>query len=143
MSTRAFALLMGIVMGLLGVASLVPGLAHPVPFDAPPLIVSEAYGLVLGLFPVNLVDTFFYVGFGSLGVAAWNGWLSAAAYARLTAAVFTLLTIMGLTYPANTAFGLMPLYGADVVLHGLIAAGAAAYGFASYGSAAVYSSRQS
>ena len=129
MTARAFALLVGVVLGLLGVGSLVPGLLHPVPIDAPPLILSEGYGRVLGLFPVNIVDTILYIGLGALGVAAWDGLLSPASFARLTSVCFALLTVMGLTYPANLAFGLAPLYGADVVLHAVLAVSSALFGF--------------
>jgi len=129
MNARGYALLTGIVLGMFGVASLVPGLAHPVPADAPPLMVSDLYGYVLGVFPVNVVETVLYLTFGTLGVAAWHGIVPPGSYARLTAVAFTMLTVMGLAYPANIAFGLAPLYGADVALHAVIAASAAAYGF--------------
>jgi hypothetical protein len=132
MTARAFALLLGVVFGLLGVGSLVPGLAHPIPADAPPLMVSDAYGLVLGLFPVNIIDTLLYLVFGILGVAAWDGLISSETFARLTAVCFTVMTIMGLTYPENIAFGLVPLYGADVPLHAVVAVSAWVYGLVPY-----------
>jgi hypothetical protein len=131
MTERGYVLLVGVVLGLFGVASLVPGLAHPVPIDAPALLVSDAYGYVLGAFPMNIVSTVLYLTMGTLGVAAWHGLVPAVSYARSLAVAFAFLTVMGLSYPSSIAFGLAPLFGADVGLHAAIAASATVYGFVS------------
>ena len=55
MNVRAFALALGVAFGLIGVAGFVPGMTHSIHADAPPLVVSEGYGLVLGLFPVPVI----------------------------------------------------------------------------------------
>jgi hypothetical protein len=130
MNTRAFALLLGIGFGLVGIAGFVPGMTHSIHSDAPPLAVSQGYGLVLGLFPVNILHNVVHLIFGVLGLAAYAGTFAAVSYARLVAVAYGLLTVMGLIPGLNTGFGLVPLYGADVALHAVIAAASAYFGFA-------------
>ena len=43
---------------------------------------------------------------------------------------YALLTVLGLISATNTAFGLVPIWGLDVWLHGLLAVAAAYFGFA-------------
>ena len=43
---------------------------------------------------------------------------------------YGLLTVMGLIPGLSTTFGLVPIYGADVALHAVIAAVSAYFGFA-------------
>ena len=130
MNTRAFALMLGIGFGLVGIAGFVPGMTHSIHSDAPPLAVSQGYGLVLGLFPVNILHNVVHLLFGVLGLAAYAGTVAPVSYARLVAVAYGLLTVMGLIPGLNTAFGLVPLYGADVALHAVIAAASAYFGFA-------------
>ena len=129
MSTRAFALLMGLVFGLVGLAGFVPGLTHPIHADAPPLAIDSGYGLIFGLFPVNVLHNLVHLLFGVLGLAAYAGAFGAVSYARLVAVSYALLTVMGLIPVLNTTFGLVPIFGADVGLHALIAAVAGYFGF--------------
>lgn len=130
MHARTFALLMGIVFGLVGIAGFVPGLTHPIHAGAPPLAIDQGYGLVLGTFPVNVLHNLIHLLFGVLGLVAGLGITSAVWYARLVAISYALLTVMGLVPGLNTTFGLVPIYGADVILHGLIAAVSAYFGWA-------------
>ena len=130
MNVRAYALALGAAFGLIGIAGFVPGMTHSIHADAPPLVVSEGYGLVLGLFPVNILHNLVHLLFGVLGLAAYAGTFSAVTYARIVAVSYGLLTIMGLIPGLNTTFGLVPIYGADVALHGAIAAVSAYFGFA-------------
>ena len=46
---------------------------------------SEGYGLVLGLFPVNILHNLVHLLFGVLGLAAYAGAFSAVTYARIVA----------------------------------------------------------
>jgi hypothetical protein len=130
MNSRAFALVLAIGFGLLGIAGLVPGMTHSIPSDAPPLAVSQGYGLVLGLFPVNILNTLVHLLFGVLGLAAYAGTFAAVSYARFVAVAYGLLAVMGLIPGLNTTFGFVPLYGADVALHAVIAAASGYFGFA-------------
>lgn len=129
MALRAFALLMGVVFGLVGILGFTPGAVHSVPMDSPALVVDEGYGLLLGLFPVNVLHNFVHLAFGALGVAAYAGLLMPVNYARLVAVSYGALTLMGLVPGLNTVFGLVPIYGADVILHVVLAAVSAYFGF--------------
>ena len=65
-----------------------------------------------------------------MGLGAYRSFSGARLYARATAIVYGLLTIMGLIPGLNTVFGLLPLHGHDVWLHALLAIIAAYFGFA-------------
>jgi len=129
MSPRAYALLVAIVLGFFGLGALVPGMAHSPPMEAPALIVPECYGYVLGLFPVNALDSLLYLAFAGFGFLAWSRLASPITFARLTGVCFAVLTVMGLIEPASTAFGLLPVFGMDVPLHACLAVTGILYGF--------------
>lgn len=130
MAIRTFSLLMGVIFGMLGTLGFVPAAVHSVHIDAPPLAVDEGYGLLLGLFPVNVLHNLVHLLFGLLGLAAFGGvLLMPVTYARLVAISYWLLAIMGLFPVLNTFFGLVPIYGADVLLHVGLAAVATYFGF--------------
>ena len=86
--------------------------------------------LSLGLFPINALHNLVHIVWGILGIVAYRGLSGARMFAKATAIVYGLLTIMGLIPGLSTVFGLMPLYGHDVWLHALIALAAAYFGFA-------------
>lgn len=129
MSVRGYALLVAMVLGLIGFGALVPGFAHSPPLDAPSLMVSEGYGFVLGLFPVNVLDSLLYLAFAAFGFFAWNRLASPVTFARMTGVAFSVLTVMGLIEPASTGFGLLPVFGMDVPLHACLALSGVVYGF--------------
>src|SRR5690349_15288590 len=69
MSTlRRFALVFGIVFLAAGVAGFVPGLTHS--HDLPGVRVTAAAGLLMGLFPVNVLHNLVHVLFGVWGLAS-------------------------------------------------------------------------
>jgi len=129
MSVRAYALLVAILLGLIGFGALVPGFAHSPPMDAPALMVSEGYGFVLGLFPVNVLDSLLYLGFALFGFLVWDRLASPVTFARATTVCFAVLTVMGLIEPASTGFGLLPVFGMDVLLHAGLSISGAIFGF--------------
>lgn len=140
MNTRTFALVLGIVFLLVGVAGFIPGLvtydvpaAGTAPGDpgaAPAAEVVHSHGYLLGLFPVNALHNLFHIAWGIFGIVAYRGLTGARGFAKATAIVYAVLTVMGLIPGLNTVFGLLPLYGHDVWLHALIAIAAAYFGFA-------------
>ncbi|MFL5332612.1 MAG: DUF4383 domain-containing protein [Geminicoccaceae bacterium] len=140
MNTRTFALIFGIIFLLVGIAGFIPGLvthmepmtgAAPGDADAAGTAgMAASYGYLLGLFPVNALHNLFHIVWGVLGLAAYRSFSGARLYARATAVVYGLLTIMGLVPGLNTVFGLLPLQGHDVWLHALLAIIAAYFGFA-------------
>jgi hypothetical protein len=100
------------------------------PDAAPTAEVIHTHGYLLGLFPVNALHNLFHVAWGIFGIAAYRGLTGARVFARATAIVYGLLTVMGLIPGLNTLFGLLPLYGHDVWLHAVLALVAAYFGFA-------------
>ena len=130
MNTRTFALLFGIVFLLVGIAGFIPGLMsmpHP---KHPTLIVDQNYGLLLGLFPVNLLHNIVHLAFGIWGLAVFRSPSGAKAYARGVAIIYGVLTVAGFIPRLDTLFGLVPLFQNDIWLHGLIALIAAYFGWA-------------
>jgi hypothetical protein len=140
MNTRNFALVLGVVLLLAGIAGFIPGLvthAEPTtglapgdPGAMPGAAVVDSYGYLLGLFPVNALHNLFHLVWGLYGIIAYRSFGGPRGFAKATAVVYGLLTVLGLIPGLNTAFGLIPLFGHDVWLHALIAIPAAYFGFA-------------
>jgi hypothetical protein len=125
MTTRTAALLFGIVFAIVGFVGFIPS---PPPPDAPRLAIEHGHGLALGLFPVNTPHNIVHLLFAILGIAAWaGGW--ARGYFQILAISYGLLTVMGLVPGMQTTFGLVPLWGHDVFLHGAVALAAMYFGF--------------
>lgn len=130
MSTlRRFALVFGIVFLLIGAAGFIPGVTQP--HDHPAVMFKAGLGLVFGLFPVNLLHNLVHLLFGAWGLAAARSDAAARAYGKGVGIVYALLTVMGLISAMSlyTIFGLVPLYGHDIWLHALLAAGGLYFGF--------------
>lgn len=129
MTTQRFALIYGIVFTLVGVAGFIPGVTAP--HSHPDVRVTAGLGLLMGLFPVNVLHNAAHLLFGVWGLGASRSTSAAVVYAKVTAVAYALLAVMGLIPAANlhTTFGLVPLYGHDIWLHVLLAAGAAYFGF--------------
>jgi hypothetical protein len=117
--TRYFVLVVGAAFVMAGIAGFLPFLtAHPPP-DAPHLQLDTGYGLLLGLFPVNIIHNLFHFGMGVLGVLAFRSYSLALRFSRFLGITLGVLTIMGLIPALQTGFGVWPLYGHDVWLHGI------------------------
>jgi hypothetical protein len=129
MMTRRFALVVGIIYLLIGIAGFIPGLVQGQ--DYPDLAVDAGSGALLGLFPVNVVHHLVHLLVGVLGIAAYRAFDTARLYARGLAIVFGVLAVMGLISAANlhTMFGLTPLFSHDVWLHAGTAIIAAYFGW--------------
>lgn len=127
MPTRYFALLMGIAFILAGVGGFIPGITQM--SDSPTSVLPTTDGYLLGLFPINAIHNLVHLSFGIWGVWAYREYTSARAYARGLAIILGIFTVMGLIPQVNTTFGLMPLFGHDIWLHGLEAAAGFYLGF--------------
>ncbi|GAB4457077.1 MAG: hypothetical protein OHK0029_16160 [Armatimonadaceae bacterium] len=133
---RGFALTFGIIYLIAGILGFVPGVTHHVmtPADTnvvtdPGLVVEEGYGLLFGLFPINILHNLFHIAIGIWGIVAAGSVSAAVGYSRSIAVIYGLLAIMGLFPVTNVLFGIIPLYGNDIWLHALSAAVAAYFGF--------------
>jgi hypothetical protein len=129
MMTCRFALVVGIIYLVIGIAGFIPGLVQGQVY--PDLAVDTGAGALLGLFPVNVVHHLVHLLVGVLGIAAYRAFDSARLYASGLAIVYGLLAVMGLISAANlhTMFGLTPLFSHDVWLHAVTAVIAAYFGW--------------
>ena len=130
MKTRYFALIVGIAFLGAGILGFVPALLSS-PEGAPPLRLESGHGNLLGLFPVNVLHNLVHLIFGVWGVVVWRNFAASRVYSRSVAIIYGVLTVLGFIPGLNTLFGLVPLHGNDIWLHGLIAAAAAYFGYAS------------
>jgi hypothetical protein len=131
MTAPAFALILGIAYTAAGLLGMVSTLVVPPPATAPVLSVQSQYGLMFGLLAVNSVLNSLHVLIGVWGLTAWIGATSAVRYARVVAVLTAVIALMGLLPGADIAFGVMPLYGVNVVAHAATAIVAAYIGFRS------------
>ena len=125
MSSRTAALVSAIVFAIVGVVGFVPS---PPPADAPALTVQHGHGMALGMFPVNTLHNLVHLVFAVLGLAAWGSGRSRG-YFQMLSVAYALLAVLGLNAATNTTFGLIPIWGADVYLHGAVALVAFYFGF--------------
>jgi len=129
MTTRQFALVFGVIFLLVGIAGFIPGLTQMPHTQHPQLQVDAYYGLLFGLFPVNILHNIVHLLFGVWGLAAYAGLGGARLYARGVAIIYALVTIAGFVPGLDTGFGLVPLFGNDIWLHALIALVGAYFGW--------------
>jgi hypothetical protein len=128
MNTRTFALIFGIVFLLVGALGFVPGMVHPATGDHN-VTMTQGYGDLLGLFPVNMLHNIVHLLFGLWGIMAYRSLGGARMYFRAVAVIYGLLTVLGLIPSMNTTMGLIPIYGNDVWLHAVLALVAAYFGW--------------
>ena len=70
MTTPQFALVLGIIYTLVGLAGFLPGVVASAPPDAPRVQVDAGYGYLVGLFPVNILHTLVHLAIGIWGLVA-------------------------------------------------------------------------
>ena len=125
---RTFTLIMGIVFLAVGLLGFVPALVS----DPPPghdLMVEHSHGLLLGLFPVNVLHNLVHILFGVWGIAAKRSDAASRGYLRTVAIAYAVLAVAGFIPGLDTMFGLVPLHGDDIWLHALLAVAAGYFGF--------------
>jgi hypothetical protein len=116
---RRVAMVFGIVFLLVGILGLVSpggmsmGVASP--------------GMILGLFPVNLLHNIVHLLFGVWGLMASRSFTGAKMFAQVGGVIYIVLAICGWLLP-NT-FGLLPNGGNDIWLHALFGLVLAGVGF--------------
>jgi len=129
MYTRNYALILGIAFLLLGLAGFVPPLVADVP-PHPDVAVHAGYGLLFGLFPVNVLHNLVHIIFGIWGILAYSTFRASRIFARANAIIYGVLALMGLIPGLSSTFGLIPLFGHDIWLHASIAIVSAVFGWA-------------
>lgn len=134
-SERAFALILGIIFLLVGIAGFLPGFvslpagAPTVNVDAPRLSFDDGYGFVFGLFPTNFLHNAVHMVVGILGIAAATSPSGSIVYNQLFAISYAVIALMGLLPATNTTFGVMPIFGNNVWFNALTAIAAGYIGF--------------
>lgn len=131
-NTRQFALVGGVTMLSMGLASLIPQLSTP-PRKArlPRLKVETSYGKFLRVFPLNVFNKAALTLFGVAGILASQARTEkpARVFARAVAFAMGPLALLGVIPRTKTLFGMWPLFGAEVAAHGTFAAIGAKVGF--------------
>ena len=117
MSTRTFAMIFGIVFLAVGIAGFVPQLVQTAR-RAATMAMDGGHGMLLGMFPVNTLHNIVHLLFGLWGLAASRSAGGAVTYARGVAIIYAVLTVCGLIPSLDDLFGLVPLHGNNVWLHG-------------------------
>jgi hypothetical protein len=87
----------------------------------------EPQGMLLGMFPINLLHNVVHLLFGIWGLAAARSWSGAKSYAQIAGVIYIILAVCGYFIPGG--FGLVPLGGSDIWLHALLGVILAAVGF--------------
>lgn len=123
MQTKNFALIGGLVMLMMGLISLVP--AMNVTEGLPALYVNTSYGMFLDLFPMNIFNKLALVLFGAGGLMAYFAAKDALHYSIMFSKIvfwgMGALAILGLFPQTNTFFGYWPLFGFEIIVHGIFA----------------------
>jgi len=146
-SEQNYALALGIIFTILGIAGFIPGLVSlpaeglgaAVPLDTGAIPASpgsdyiaayvRGFGYVFGLFPTNLLHNIVHLAVGLFGLFSATGKEGAFNFNRFFAVTYLLLAIMGLLPLTNTLFGIMPIFGNNVWFNALTGAIAAYYTF--------------
>jgi hypothetical protein len=76
-------------------------------------------GMVLGVFPVNLLHNIVHLLFGVWGLVASRSWSGSKTFFTVGGIIYVILTCVGFLSPMG--FGLVPLGGADIWLHAVLA----------------------
>jgi Domain of unknown function (DUF4383) len=124
MRTATFALFAGIAYLSAGILGMIPEALTPPPPDAPALRVNSLHGYLMGLFPVNVLHSAVHAAIGIWGLVAWQAdhigrrVRSPRMFARAIAIFYGALALLGLFPGLNTLYGVLPIHGHDVWLHG-------------------------
>jgi hypothetical protein len=89
----------------------------------------------LGMFPVNLLHNIVHLLFGVWGLAASRSWGGSKSYFTTSGVIYAVLTVCAFLSPSG--FGLVPIGGADIGLHAVLAVAMIAIGLSAKPAAAV------
>src|SRR5947209_8604244 len=109
----------GVVFLLTGILGFFAGGGMSMQADPP--------GMLLGMFPTNVLHNIVHLLFGVWGIAASRSFNGARMYARIGGVAYLVLACLGFIAP--TTFGLIPIGGNDIWLHALLGVVLAGAGF--------------
>jgi hypothetical protein len=129
MQTRLFTLVFGIASIVLGILGFIPAL-RPVPSGSTPhLDVTDSFGNLFTLFPVNLLHNIGAIAVGAIAIIV-SANEELARYFCITAfLVFGILSIWGFIPLLDTLWGYVPIYGDDTWLNAGVCLLAGYFGF--------------
>jgi len=105
--------------GVFGVIFIVVALLGFITPGGMAMAMAPDTGLLLGVFPVNLLHNIVHLLFGVWGLAASRSWSGSKSYFTIAGAIYAVLTVVGFLSPSG--FGLVPLGGNDIWLHAVLA----------------------
>jgi hypothetical protein len=118
-TSRRFALLLGLLLLLAAAAGFVPQLVAPAD-SVHGLSLDAGRPLLLGWFGASALHNIVYGAIGLAGLVSARTPRGAVSWCRRAGAAFLALTVCGVVPHLDTMFGLMPLYGNDIWLNGLL-----------------------
>ena len=139
MNLRTMARVFGVVFLLVGILGFVPGITqmHDTNHEADTefdrlTVTGPGHGMLLGIFHVNVLHNLVHIAFGIWGLVAAGKYDASRVYFRGVGIAYALLAVMGLIPAGNVwnTFGLVPIHGADVALHAVLAIAGLYLGFA-------------
>lgn len=108
---RTVALVLGVVYVIVGVLGFIPDLVT----GAAPENMPSADGNLLGIFPVNAVHNVVHLVIGAALLYGATGTAAAILVSRVVGIVYIVVGLLGIPFP--NGFDLLPLGGADILLH--------------------------
>lgn len=120
MNPRPFAWIAGTILLLVGICGFIPPLT---PLEDSPLRVAADVGgpQLFGIFPVSPALSALHAAIGLWGLIGGTSLTWAMVYARIAGFVFILLLVMGFVPGTDDVFGTAPLYGNNLLFHGVLA----------------------
>jgi len=105
--------------GVFGVIFIIIGVLGFIAPGGLVMAMDPTTGMVLGVFPVNLLHNIVHLLFGVWGLVASRSWSGSKTFFTVGGIIYVVLTCVGFLSPMG--FGLVPLGGADIWLHAVLA----------------------
>jgi hypothetical protein len=117
MEIKRYCQIIGAIFLGIGILGFIPGVSMLPAHHMEP----STSGLLFGIFPINALHNFVHIAFGIWALSASKKLENCRIFCAANAIIYGVLAVFGLIPGLNTMFGIMPLYGNLVWLHGLIA----------------------
>jgi hypothetical protein len=123
MKARTFAATTGVIVGTTGALGMVRALRKQTYEHREEMILADGYGKIAGMIPTNTLFNWVRLGIGITGLLCSRDEKAARVFNRSIAISYAGMAVMGLLPKADTLFGLMPIFGGNVLLHAGTAVG--------------------